>query len=114
MVMPRMGNVTVQFAGKCLEDLIRRAHDGEEIIIVRGKTPVARLTALTPKPAKRSFGAYRGEFEVPGSFFDPLLEAELEAFEGGGCDADPRAAATDSGRPAPVAKGSRRGRGRKR
>jgi antitoxin (DNA-binding transcriptional repressor) of toxin-antitoxin stability system len=106
-----VGNVTVKAASKCLEDLIRRASDGEEIIIVRGKTPVARLTALAPK---RRFGAYRGEFEVPESFFDPLPEAELQAFEGGDCDVDQRAAATDSKQPAPVTKGSRRGRGRKR
>ena len=55
---------------------------GEEIVILRGKTPVARLTAIAPKPTKRRFGAYRGEFEVPPSFFDPLPEAELEPFEG--------------------------------
>ena len=54
---------------------------------MRGKTPVARLTALPPHPVKRRFGAYRGEFEVPDSFFDPLPERELDAFEGGasGC-----------------------------
>jgi prevent-host-death family protein len=63
-----MGNVTVQVARECLEDLIRRAAEGEEIIIVHGKTPVARLTAVASKPAKRRFGAYRGEFEVPASF----------------------------------------------
>jgi antitoxin (DNA-binding transcriptional repressor) of toxin-antitoxin stability system len=109
-----MGNVTVPVARKCLEDLIRRAAEGEEIIIVRGKTPVARLTALAPKPAKRRFGAYRGEFEVPESFFDPLPEAELEAFEGVACDADPRAAATENPRPMRVIKDSRSGPRRKR
>jgi antitoxin (DNA-binding transcriptional repressor) of toxin-antitoxin stability system len=46
-----VGNVTVQVARKCLEDLIRRAAEGEEIIIVRGKTPVARLPAPASKPA---------------------------------------------------------------
>jgi antitoxin (DNA-binding transcriptional repressor) of toxin-antitoxin stability system len=109
-----MGNVTVQVARECLEDLIRRAAEGEEIIIVRGKTPVARLTALASKPAKRSFGAYRGEFEVPESFFDPLPEAELAAFEGVGCDADPRAAATAGRRATRVSKASRGGRRKKR
>jgi antitoxin (DNA-binding transcriptional repressor) of toxin-antitoxin stability system len=109
-----MGNVTVQVARECLEDPIRRAAEGEEIIIVRGKTPVARLTALAPKPAKRRFGAYRGEFSVPASFFDPLPEAELRAFEGVGCDADPRAAAADDQRPTGVTKASRGGRWKKR
>ena len=109
-----MGNVTVQVARKSLEDLIRRAAEGEEIIIVRGKTPVARLTALASKPAKRRFGAYRGEFEVPASFFDPLPEAELDAFEGVDCDVDPRAPATDDQAPMGVTKGSRGSRRRKR
>jgi antitoxin (DNA-binding transcriptional repressor) of toxin-antitoxin stability system len=81
-----MGRVAVQFASKCLEDLIRRAADGEEIVIVRGKTPVARLTALASKPAKRRFGAYRGEFEVPESFF-----------EGESSDADPLSASVPKG-----------------
>ena len=100
--------------GNASRDLIERAAEGEEIIIVRGKTPVARLTALASKPAKRRFGAYRGEFEVPASFFDPLPEAELDAFEGVGCDADPRAAATDGRQPACRPKRSRGGQRQKR
>ena len=77
-----MGTVTIHVAKTHLSRLIERAAAGEEIVILRGKTPVARLIAIASKPAKRRFGAYRGEFEVPPSFFDPLPEAELRAFEG--------------------------------
>ncbi len=82
-----MAIVTVRNASAHLSRLILRAAAGEEIVIVRGKTPVARLTAIPPHPVKRRFGAYRGEFEVPEGFFDPLPEPDLDAFEGGasGC-----------------------------
>ena len=45
--------------------------------------------------------AYRGEFEVPEAFFDPLPEEELSAFEGAAVALDPlpRTAAR-GGRPA--------------
>ena len=113
-----MGTVTLRAAKTSLSRLIERAEAGEEIIILRGKTPVARLTAFASKPVKRRFGAYRGEFDVPASFFDPLLEQELEAFEGEGYDGDPlghaRAAAPDDRQPAAVAKRASSRRRRKR
>jgi prevent-host-death family protein len=106
-----MGTVTIHAAKTHLSRLIERAAAGEEIIILRGKTPVARLTAIASSASKRKFGAYRGEFEVPESFFDPLPEAELKAFEGEGYDADPLghpgAAVVDDGRRAHVRKGPR-------
>jgi len=109
-----MTTVTVHAAKTHLSRLIQRAAAGEEIVIVRGKTPVARLTAIPPHPVKRKFGAYRGEFEVPDGFFDPLPESELAAFEGEGHDADApghaHAAVVDDRRSAPVGKGARRRR----
>jgi antitoxin (DNA-binding transcriptional repressor) of toxin-antitoxin stability system len=65
-----------------LSRLIQRAAAGEEIVIVRGRPPVARLTAIPQQPLKRQFGAYRGEPEVPDSFFEPLPKGELDSFEG--------------------------------
>ncbi len=113
-----MGTVTIHVAKTHLSRLIERAAGGEEIVILRGKIPVARLTAIAAKPSKRKFGAYRGELDVPASFFEPLPETELEAFEGEGYDANPlghaRAAVVDDRRPAPVAKGARGHRRRKR
>jgi antitoxin (DNA-binding transcriptional repressor) of toxin-antitoxin stability system len=112
-----MSAYTIHAAKTHLSRLIERAAAGEEIVILRGKTPVARLTAIAGGPSKRKFGAYRGEFEVPQSFFDPLPEEELAAFEGEGYDANPlgypHSAVVDDRRPAPVAKGPRRRRRRK-
>jgi antitoxin (DNA-binding transcriptional repressor) of toxin-antitoxin stability system len=110
--------VTVHAAKTHLSRLIQRAEAGEEIVIVRGKTPVARLTAILQRPVKRQFGAYRGEFEVPDGFFEPLPESELSGFEGEGHDADPlghaRAAVVDERGSAPVGKGARSRRRAKR
>jgi antitoxin (DNA-binding transcriptional repressor) of toxin-antitoxin stability system len=106
-----MTTVTIHVAKTHLSRLVARAAAGEEIVILRGKVPVARLTAIAQSAAKRKFGAYRGEFDVPQSFYEPLPEAELEAFEGEGYDGDPlghaRAAVVDARRPAPVAKRAR-------
>src|SRR5919108_2613053 len=110
----RMSTFTIHTAKTHLSRLIERASAGEEIIILKGKTPVARLTAIARGASKRKFGAYRGEFEVPDSFFEPLPEAELRAFEGEGHDGDPlghaRPAVVDDRRSSPVGKSARGGR----
>ena len=59
-----MADFTIHAAKTHLSRLIARAAAGEEIIILHGKTPVARLTAISREPTKRRFGAYRGEFDT--------------------------------------------------
>jgi prevent-host-death family protein len=77
-----MPTFTVHQAKTRLSQLIAQAEAGEEIIIARGHEPAVRLVPISVKKPKRVFGAYKGEFEVPDSFFDPLPEKELAAFEG--------------------------------
>ena len=76
------------------------------------------MTTKTSKPPKRRFAAYRGEFEVPATFFEPLPEAELAPAEGKGYDADPLRQANvgvvGGTRSEPVAKRERRDQPRKR
>jgi prevent-host-death family protein len=76
-----MATFTVRAAKANLSRLIRRADAGEEIIIARGKRPVARLVAIgVPKHVlrRRAFGAFKGKFDFPDSFFfDPLPEEDL-------------------------------------
>jgi len=77
-----MDPINIHSAKTQLSKLIEAAERGEEIIIARAGTPVARLVALRePKPA-RVPGSMKGRFEVPDSFFDPLPEDLLDAFEG--------------------------------
>ncbi len=77
-----MITVTIQAAKTQLSKLIERAEAGEEVIIVRGKTPVVRLAPIGPTEPKRQFGAMKGKAWVGPEFFEPLPEEELRLWEG--------------------------------
>ena len=64
-----------------LSKLIARALAGEDVTIARGDTPVIKLVPIGAKP-KREFGSLRGVIKLDDSFFDPLPEEELRAWEG--------------------------------
>lgn len=75
-----MAQVTVHEAKTHLSRLLRRAAAGEEIVIARGTTPVARLVPIeAPRP--RQFGIDRGLFVVPDDFDEPLPDDLLAEFE---------------------------------
>jgi antitoxin (DNA-binding transcriptional repressor) of toxin-antitoxin stability system len=62
---------------------IARLAEGEVIILCRRNVPVAEIRPLPRAPARRRrVGFMRGEFRVPDSFFAPLPEEVLGAFEG--------------------------------
>ncbi len=73
-----MSPVNVHEAKTHLSRLLDRAHAGEEIIIAKNGKPYARLTPLA-SPKAREPGLLRGKVE--DTFFDPLPEEELEAWE---------------------------------
>ena len=72
--------VNVHEAKTQLSRLLAQAEAGEEVIIARNGQPVARLVRCQPR-GKREFGAWRGRLVVDDSFFDPLPEAALAAWE---------------------------------
>jgi prevent-host-death family protein len=72
--------VNIHEAKTHLSRLVRRAQSGEEIIISRGGTPVARLVAVEPDHG-RALGRDRGRFTVPDDFNDALDPTMLEDFE---------------------------------
>jgi antitoxin (DNA-binding transcriptional repressor) of toxin-antitoxin stability system len=86
---PRAGS------GAGLSKLLARVEAGEEIVIARGKTPIARLTPLRAPPAARCFGALEGIVTVGPEFFEPMTDAELAERE------ERAAASTGSGPDAP-------------
>jgi prevent-host-death family protein len=78
-----MTTVTIHKAKTELSKLIKRVEAGEEIVIARGNREVARIVpahAVVKKPRKP--GLLKGQFTLPDSFFDPLPEEELAAWEG--------------------------------
>lgn len=72
---------TIHDAKTNLSRLVERAERGEDVIIARGSTPVARLTRLRPGRPARRFGAMRGRARVTHAFFEPLPESELARWE---------------------------------
>ncbi|MXZ19893.1 MAG: type II toxin-antitoxin system Phd/YefM family antitoxin [Caldilineaceae bacterium SB0665_bin_25] len=72
--------VNMQEAQTRLPILLTQVEAGEEIVITRNGKPVARLVDCKPR-GKRRFGAWKGRIAVDDSFFDPLPEEELSAWE---------------------------------
>ena len=78
--MVPMKTVNVHEAKTHLSKLLQRVAKGEEIVIAKAGTPVARLIPEAPR-RKRLLGTMRGKFVVPEDFNDPMPEFE-EAFYG--------------------------------
>lgn len=70
--------LNVQEAKTRLSELLVRVERGEDVVIARAGRPVAHLSAVSPPPA-REFGFL--EMSVPDSFFEPLDEIEVSAWE---------------------------------
>ncbi len=77
-----MKRVTVHAAKTHLSRLLKAAEAGEEVIITRGRTPVARLVPIAGPPVERKFGAMKGRATVDASFDDPLPPEILAPFLG--------------------------------
>ena len=77
-----MDPINIHSAKTQLSKLIEAAERGEEVIIARAGKPVAKLVALQNQKPARKAGSMNGRFEVPDSFFEPLPQDILDAFEG--------------------------------
>jgi len=60
--------------------LMRRVSAGEEVIIKRAGTPVARLVPVEPRTL-RALGLDTGAFTVPDDFNDPITEDGSDLFD---------------------------------
>lgn len=72
--------VGVHEAKTNLSDLLRRAEAGEDVVICRGREPVARLVSVRA-PGGQRLGLDEGIFVIPGDFDDPLPDEVLARFE---------------------------------
>lgn len=64
-----------------LSKLLARASRGEEIIIAKAGTPVARLMPIAGKPKQRVPGSAAGVVTIAPDFDVPLPEEILQSFE---------------------------------
>ena len=89
-----MTTVTIHEAKTHLSRLVARAEAGDEVVLARGKTPVAKIVPLHPVvPKKRELGWLRndskGSDPLAYGFWDPLPDDELELWNGESLPTDP-------------------------
>ncbi len=77
----RATQVNIHEAKTGLSKLIERVEAGEEIVIARAGTPVAKLVAVKPGRTRRRLGLLDGKLEIPDDFNRPLPASLLKAFE---------------------------------
>lgn len=76
-----MAQVNVHDAKTHLSSLLARVEAGEEIIIARAGTPIARLSPVgVPEARARHFGQDEGLFVVPDDLDEPLPDEILQGF----------------------------------
>jgi prevent-host-death family protein len=68
---------TVHQAKTNLSRLIKEAEKGTEVVITRGKKPVAKLVAIPIPSKKRIPGMLKGKIWSAPDAFDPLTDEEL-------------------------------------
>jgi prevent-host-death family protein len=78
-----MLTISIEDAKARLAEYIKRAEEGETIILTRRNQPVAELRPISKKPdSPRPIGLCAGEFTVPDNFDEPLPETRLKDLEG--------------------------------
>ena len=71
---------TVHQAKTHFSRLLKEAEAGQEVIVMRGKKPVAKLVAIDealPAAKRRTGGQFQGLVHSDDSAFDPLTDEEL-------------------------------------
>jgi prevent-host-death family protein len=78
-----MRTINIHAARTQLSRLVDAAAAGEEIVIARAGTPVARLVALAPARRPVVLGTLAGRLgPIPDDFDAPLPDDVLDALEG--------------------------------
>ena len=77
-----MKTVNIHEAKTNLSKLLARVLAGEEIIIAKAGTPVARLSPVIDTARKRVLGRDRDQVIISDDFNAPLPDDILSAFEG--------------------------------
>jgi prevent-host-death family protein len=69
-----MATVNTYQAKVQLSQLLRRAQDGEEIIIANAGVPIVRLVPVQSEIGRSRLGLALGAFTVPDDFNETLLD----------------------------------------
>jgi prevent-host-death family protein len=75
--------INITEAKSHLSKYLRRVKKGETIILCERNVPFAEIGPIKPESRQlRPIGLDKGRLTVPASFFEPLPEWLLDAFEG--------------------------------
>ena len=78
-----MIRINITEAKNHLSKYLRRVKKGETIILCERNVPFAEIGPIKSESRQlRPIGLDKGRFTVPASFFEPLPEWLLDAFEG--------------------------------
>jgi prevent-host-death family protein len=69
--------VTIHDAKTHLSRLLAAVEAGKEIVIARGKTPIAKIVPLSGTPRKRKGGAWKELVQEQPGAWDPWTDEEL-------------------------------------
>lgn len=80
-----MVSATIFEAKTRLSELLKKAQNGESVVITSGrdKTPVARLEAIAPTKKKRLGALETPGFALGGDFFEELPDGDLQMWNEG-------------------------------
>ena len=78
----RVTQVNIHEAKTGLSKLVERVEAGEEIVIARAGSPVARLVRFRSDRTRRKLGVLDGQFKIPADLNRPLPQSILRTFEG--------------------------------
>jgi prevent-host-death family protein len=74
---------TVHQAKTHFSRLLKEAEAGQEVVVMRGSTPVAKIVPIvepsSPQVPFRLAGAFRGKISCDEDAFDPMTDEELVA-----------------------------------
>ena len=80
-----MIKINIHEAKTHLSRYLDRLAGGETIVLCKRNVPIAEIRPIRqPRSKKRPIGLAKGAFTIPGTFFEPLPEEEVESFYGGG------------------------------
>jgi prevent-host-death family protein len=69
---------TVHQAKTNLSRILKEVEAGQEVIVMRGKKPVAKIVAIDTVSSRKTLaGAYAGRISWTADAFDPLTDREL-------------------------------------
>lgn len=79
-----MIEINIHEAKARLSEYLDAVARGERVVICKRNQPVAELRAIESKrTAPRPLGLAKGQVSIPPSFFDPMPDEFLDAFESG-------------------------------